>query len=632
LTEIGNLFPYEPLGFGMGFPRQNPHNAHSGEQAMTELRGRLLLQNAGDLAPEGPAAGWWLFENPLEIVTAAEIGAVGPALERIREGLRRGLFAAGFLAYEASPAFDPAFVVRAGGSGPLLWFGLYEQPTAAPEPAEGSAPAALELNWRPAMAAAPYRERVGRIRELIAAGDTYQVNFTYPLEADWPESPAELFARLYDRGRARYAALVETPDHALVSLSPELFFAQAGDRVVARPMKGTIRRAPWPEADERQAERLRASAKDRAENVMIVDLLRNDLGRIARPGTVRVAGLFDVERYENAWQMTSTIEARTAGDPLDVLAALFPCGSITGAPKVRTMQIIAELETAPRGVYTGAIGWIGPGRRAQFNVAIRTVELRRSEAGRWQAVYGVGGGITWGSEPAAELDETRTKAAVLTPRRPPFALIESLRWTPDEGYWLLERHLRRLRRSADWFGWSCDEAEVRHALAQVERSLSGAAEPMKVRLLLHPTGRIETERQPLGPVAEEVTVTPAGAPVDPRDPFLYHKTTRRGVYEEAAARRGAGVDDVILWNPRGEVTEASVSNVMVRLDGRWLTPPVECGLLAGTLREELLEQGAVAEGIIRLEDLARAEEIVLLNSVRGRRRARLVRHEGEGRG
>ena len=324
--------------------------------------GQVLLQKGGDLPDlSGERAGWLLFEEPVEVVRADRPADVQPALERVRNLTLKGRFAAGFLAYEAAPGLDPAMRVHREGRGPLAWFGIYERakPLDSLPQAPSAGPPGLGP-WRPALPREAYEARIETIQDLIAAGDTYQVNFTYPLNGSFEGDPWGLFRELQRPRRARYAAYLEVDDLSIVSLSPELFFAQAGDRVVTRPMKGTAARGRWLEEDEARAAELAASSKDRAENVMIVDLLRNDLGRIAHPGGVGVRSLYDVEHYETVLQMTSTIEARTDAHPVDVLAALFPCGSVTGAPKIRTMEIIADREVAPRGIYTGTIGWIGP--------------------------------------------------------------------------------------------------------------------------------------------------------------------------------------------------------------------------------------------------------------------------------
>lgn len=589
--------------------------------------GTVILQTTDEWADPASAPPQWLrFRDPIRVIRAGTVDQVAPALDQLAEAVRSGLFAAGFVAYEAAPSFDPAFCVRPPDekvSLPLLWFGLYAQPDRLPDPCADHSPGAYRLSpWQPAMEVEDYHGRIARIREYIAAGDTYQVNFTFPLRADFEGDPWGLFIDLERSQRARHGAFVLTDRHAIASASPELFFAQSGDELVARPMKGTARRGRWCEEDDRNARVLACSAKDRAENVMIVDLERNDLGRVATPGSVHVPRLFDVERYETVLQMTSTVAARTDADPVTVLRALFPCGSITGAPKIRTMEIVSELEVGPRGIYTGAIGWIGPNRQARFNVAIRTVQIDRA---RGEAVFGVGGGVTWGSTPQGEYDECLVKAGLLLENRPRFELLETLLWEPGGGYFLMDRHLARLAESARYFRYTFDRAEVQRRLEAYAEDFDDS--PQRVRLLMDETGRVRLESTPLDKVPSisstmSMSSTPsiwnvalAEQPINPDDPFLYHKTTHRTVYEQARQGREE-VDDVLLWNARGELTESTIANVVVQLDGKKLTPPRTCGLLAGVMRAQLLEEGEIEEGVIHTHDLPRAEGIWLINSVR----------------
>ena len=373
--------------------------------------------------------------------------------------------------------------------------------------------------------------------------------------------------------------------------------------------------------DEAIRERLTASVKDRAENAMIVDLLRNDLGRIAEPGTVRWAKVFEPERFETVWQLTSTVTAELEpGTSLpDVFRALFPSGSITGAPKVRTMQIIADLEDSPRGVYCGAVGYLAPASApppsASFNVAIRTVVVDAETA---TAEYGVGGGITWDSSATGEFDETVAKAKVLTARRPPFELLESMGRDPGEPIRRSEQHVERLRSSAAFFGFAFDEAQVRTVM---DAEAAGSDRPVKIRLRLTRAGTIEVSSAALGRSAPEpIRLALDDVPVDPADVFLFHKTTMRRRYEEARARH-PDADDTLLINTRGQITETCVANVAVKLDGRWWTPPLDAGLLAGTERAALIADGTVEERPIRIDEAVSAGEVAVFNSVRGWRRA-----------
>jgi len=559
---------------------------------------------------------WILLRDPVEVITANEPSQVPRALETIERRVEdEGLQAAGFLAYHAGAAYGLA--VRPGSPLPCLWMGLYRRS----EPCERRhlRHGAHSLGaWLPSISRERHARSIERIKDLIAAGETYQVNYTFPLYASFAGDPLSLFCELTLAQEARYPAYLDTGRHVVCSVSPELFFSREGRELLSRPMKGTARRGLTPEEDERCIEELRQSEKDRAENLMIVDMIRNDMGRIAETGSVEVPSLFDIERYPTLLQMTSTVRSRTSSSLAGIMEAMFPCASITGAPKIRTMQIIRDLEEEPRGLYTGAIGWIGAGGRTQFNVAIRTVVVDREEG---SARYGVGGGIVWDSDAGREYEECLLKARVLAELRPPFRLLETLRWTPADGFFLLEEHLGRLARSADYHGFALDAAAVRRALADVAGPLTT---PARVRLLLARDGAIAVEAAALPPSGDApIRVGLASAPVDSRSPWLYHKTTRREIYEKALASR-PDCDEVLLWNERDEVTEAATANVIARLDGRLVTPPVSSGLLAGTLRQALLHQGRIAEAVLTRRDLARCEQLWLVNSVRLWRQAVLV--------
>ncbi len=535
-----------------------------------------------------------------------------------------GLFAAGMIAYEAAPAFDPALTVRPDGGFPLLWFGLYGQMESLPRLPDEPVAEAQDPSlgpWRPSVSEAHYRQAIEEIKRQIELGNTYQVNYSLRLRSSFTQPPYGLFRQMVAEQTRGYAAYLDLGRFALCSASPELFFRLEEGRLSARPMKGTAARGRTLLEDEEQSRWLFESEKNRAENVMIVDMIRNDLGRIATAGSVTTAELFSIERYPTLWQMTSTVEARSRAPLSEVMAALFPCASITGAPKVSTMEIIARLEGEPRRIYTGTLGWIAPGAeqgagagspKAQFNVAIRTALVDRHEG---SVEYGVGGGIVWDSQAESEYQECVTKARVLTRLRPEFDLLESLRWTPEEGYFLLGEHLRRLAGSARYLGFDLDLAAVREKLRLASQPLPPVWH--KVRLLLSRNGGIGCQASAIeehsdGPIRLRL----ATDPVDSSDPFLFHKTTYRAVYERALAQ-SSDCDEVLLFNHRGELTEGTRSNLVVQLSGRRLTPPVECGLLAGTFRGHLLERGEVEEEVLQPEVLARAEAIFLINSVRG---------------
>ena len=561
------------------------------------------------------AAGRWLrFQNPVEIVTATRLEEVRPALQQAEDAAeQRGLHAAGWIAYEAAPAFDPALHTRAPGPLPLLWFGLFPPPEPLDLPA-GAAAARPEETWQPELGSEVYRAAFDRIKRHIRAGDTYQVNFSFRLRcAAFARDPWAAFLALVAAQRPAYGAYVAVGPWRIGSASPELFFRRDGTRLESRPMKGTAPRGRTAADDRARAAALTASAKNRAENLMIVDMVRNDLGRVARPGSVQTLRLCELEKYPTVWQLTSAVAAETDAPTAEIFSALFPPASITGAPKPRTMELIAGLETSPRQVYTGAIGFLAAGRRAQFNVAIRTllVDLRTA-----QAEFGTGGGIVWDSTGGAEWAECAAKAAILAaPPRPDFKLLETMLWTPAGGIHLLERHLARLRDSADYFDYAFDEAQVRATLESFGQNRP--CTPHRLRLLLAADGTRELQSAPCAPAAAPgFRVALARRPVNRADVFLYHKTTHRRVYEEAKADF-PGHDDVILYNEAGEATESAIANLAVEIDGVLCTPPVDCGLLPGTARAERLARGELRERRIPLADLRTAPRLFLLNSVRG---------------
>ncbi|MBS1251223.1 MAG: Aminodeoxychorismate synthase component 1 [Anaerolineales bacterium] len=591
-------------------------------------RCRDLLEESTNLVVLHDAATshWLKFCDPHEMLVATHIDDVVPRLRTV-EALTNdtGWWAAGFISYEAAPAFDSALQTRPPSSFPLLWFGLYDEPAPIELPTRRDAKAYVLGDWAPSVSRTAYDEAISRIKAHIARGDTYQVNYSFRLRAPFSGDTWAFFLDLARAQQADYVAYVKAGEAAICSASPEVFFRLNGRHIVSRPMKGTAARGRTLAEDEAQARWLRHSEKNRAENVMIVDMIRNDIGRVAEIGSVRVPSLFNVERYPTVWQMTSTVTAKTDATLTEILTALFPCASITGAPKPCTMHIIADLETTPRCTYTGCIGYIAPNRRAQFNVAIRTV-LVDEAAG--QAEYGVGGGIVWDSESGSEYAECQVKAQVLTERRPEFSLLETMLWTPEDGYFLLDYHLRRLQGSATYFGFPVEIAQVEEQLSALAASLPD--EPHKARLLVARDGvggtppvTIEAAPLHLDQPARRWKIRLAPAPVDSANRFLYHKTTHRAVYADAHDAC-PDCDDVLLWNERGEITETTIANVVVELDGELVTPPVDCGLLAGTFRAWLLDQRQIREQTITIEDLKESDEIYLINSVRKWRKAKLL--------
>lgn len=589
----------------------------------------MLEARFDDLTGASPS---FRLVGPVGVIDATRPDEVASTIDAAAGAASRGLWVAGFVAYEAAPGLDPVLAVRerdptdAFAQLPLAWFAMFErrEDTALPEP-QSDPPQTPAGSWRTATPRERYDRAIGAIREHIAAGDTYQVNYTLRLRSQVGGDERGLYRDLCFAQRGAYAAYLNLGRYRVLSASPELFFQIHDDRILAKPMKGTAARGRWPAEDEAIAQRLRGSIKDRAENAMIVDLLRSDMGRVTLPGSVTWSDVFDLERYETVWQLTSAVSAELgpgAGLP-EVFGALFPSGSVTGAPKVATMRIIATLEDAPRGVYCGAVGYLSPPGSdrpaARFNVAIRTVTVD-SETGT--AEYGVGGGITWDSNASAELDETVAKARVLTIRRPRFELFETLRHEPGSGFRHLERHLDRMQGSAAYFGFAFDRGAAVEALAaEAARFPRRAA---RIRIVVDRRGRVQTGGviAPRNPAIVRLAVD-TSAPVDPTDPMLFHKTTRRGVYEEARARH-PHAEDVLLTNARDQITESTIANIAVKLRGRWWTPTLESGLLPGVGRAVALEAGWLSERDIAIDELAAAEAIDLVSDNRGRRRVELI--------
>jgi para-aminobenzoate synthetase / 4-amino-4-deoxychorismate lyase len=587
---------------------------------------RVIEARFDDLTGDEPS---FRLVGPAGVLEARRPDEVLSVLAAAEQAAARGLWVAGFVAYDAAPGLDRALEVHprardAFAELPLAWFAMFEgrEETVLPEPA---ADARASDGWTPTMPRGDYDAAIDRIHRHIADGDTYQVNLTLALRAQVEGDARGLYRDLAYAQRGAYASYLDTGRYRILSASPELFFRIDGDRIVSKPMKGTAPRGRWLEEDEAIRDRLAGSVKDRAENAMIVDLLRNDIGRVARRGSVRWSDVFAVERYATVWQLTSTVDADLLPDAsvTDVFAALFPCGSVTGAPKVSTMRIIAALERNARGLYCGTVGYLAPvgsiDPRARFNVAIRTVVQDVSSGA---ATYGVGGGITWDSKAAAEYDETVAKAQVLTTRRPAVRLLETLRHDPDTGYQRLDEHIDRLRSSATYLGMTIDLDVVREALGHEAARFPSRAS--RVRLVVDARGRVRAGSAPLPGTREPVRLAlDRDHPVDPADPMLFHKTTARDRYE-AAAERFPDADDVVLVNTRGRVTETTRANVALRRGDRWVTPPLDDGVLPGCERAALLADGTLAEAPITIEEFERADQIAFLNSVRGWRAAVLV--------
>lgn len=551
-----------------------------------------------------------VFDNPLQVVRADSLDEVIPALRKIEQAQAAGRYCVGYVAYDAAPAFDTALTVQRDERVPLMCFGIFD----AAVRIQSTPERAPSTTFTPDTSREKFLSDVERLREDIRNGVAYQVNYTLRAQAAVAGDHFAYYEQLRRAQECDYCAYIEFDDTRILSASPELFFSLTDGVITTRPMKGTAPRGRWPDEDERLRDALFRSEKERAENLMIVDLLRNDLSRISVPHGVRVNKLFEIERYPTLFQMTSTVEARLrSGVGLtDIFRALFPCGSVTGAPKVKAMERIREIEASPRGIYCGAIGMLAPNHTV-FNVAIRTVVV--DAAGR-QATCGLGSGITFDSSPEREFDEVMIKSRFLDVSPEPFELLETLLFD-GEDFWLRDRHLDRLMRSADHFGFALDAARIHLALDAWRLNHEGTR--ARVRLLVGKDGssRIEATVLETPPGAYDPVVVPlAKKPVASSNPFLFHKTTRREEYEKQSAQFPEAFD-VLLWNDRGEVTEFTRGNVVVEIDGKRVTPPLQCGLLGGTFREELINRGEIEERVLSREDVLAARKIWFVNSVRG---------------
>ena len=566
---------------------------------------------------------------PARVLVAHHIDEVKPVLEAVHAAAEAGHWCVGHVRYEAAPAFDAALQVHAA-DGPLVWFEVHDGAPSAWPPAEAAGPAEACATWLPTLARPDFDAAIARIHQAIGDGELYQVNYTAPWMGTVTGEGAALFDALLRAQPGGYAACFTAGDEQVLSVSPELFFdwqaSAAGGSILARPMKGTAARGATPALDVAAAERLRASPKERAENVMIVDLLRNDLSRIAEPHTVRVPELFHTQALPTVWQMTSDVQARTrTGLRLpDVFAALFPCGSVTGAPKVRAMQLIRELERLPRGIYCGAIGVVRPDGRggiaATFNVPIRTVVMRGT-----QARCSIGSGITASAEAGAEWQEWLHKQAFLARASEPFEVLETLALV-DGVYRHQAEHLARMAEAAQHFGYPWQPAAV-HACLQSLAAQHGRG-PWRVRLLLDRFGQPRAEPFALQPTATPVRLQLAPRPLaEAHGEWVRFKTTRRAHYAAFAPAPGSGIFDTVLFNAEGEITESTFGNLAMQMDdGRWLTPPLACGLLPGVGRAVELREGRVQEGVVRVQDLHRVRRWAFINSLRGWLDAELVQH------
>lgn len=605
-------------------------------------------------APEaGRPAVRAAFDSPLRVLQAWQLSEVQPVLDAVEQAAQTGLWCVGYMRYEAAPAFDAALRVKTGdppkeghspgqNAVPLAWFGVFNAPenggsggvvpldiqaanthrhSSSNDPASDLTENPAQASWAGELPRPVFDDAVGRIHEAIGQGRYYQLNFTHGLQGQLTQgTPRALFEALRRAQPGGYSAFIDNGHEQVLCVSPELFFDWDGQRLLTRPMKGTAPRGATEQTDQAHALALRDSDKERAENVMIVDLLRNDVSRIAKPHSVQVPKLFALEALPSVWQMTSDVTAQTqVGTRLvNVFAALFPCGSITGAPKVEAMRHIAELEAGPRGVYCGAVGVVRPGAQAgqvdaTFNVAIRTVVARTTAAGT-ELTCGIGSGITTYAQAEGEWREWQHKRAFLDRASQPFDLLETvgLRHGQVQHQAL---HLQRMAQAALHFGYPFDRAHVQTVLSQTAQTHSQAV--WRLRVLLHPNGQVSVQAFAMATTPEPVLLALAKRPFEAaHSEFVRYKTTRRAHYD-AFEPTEPGVFDTLLWNTQHELTECTRGNVALRIDGQWLTPALESGLLNGVGRQHWLAQGRIQESVLHTSDLARAQGVVFMNSLRG---------------
>ncbi|MCB2183058.1 MAG: aminodeoxychorismate synthase component I [Desulfobulbaceae bacterium] len=622
--------------------KKNPLSSSSITQMLAELGSSdFVFLDTNRITEEGHCS--FLFSEPvarLRLIGGTEVEGF---LNQARTWLDKGFYLAGWLAYEMGYLLEASLagLIDFTEDQILADLGVYKAPVVfdhgsetdkqsfRPQNIGGDEQNGDEYivsNLRLNIGKNEYLSAIDSIKSYIAAGDTYQVNYTLKLLFDFHGSPIRLYEDLRRNQSVSYAAYIQHENNRILSFSPELFFRKDGNVCTVRPMKGTMKRGRTNAEDDANTLFLQNDAKNRSENVMIVDLLRNDLGRLSLPDTVKVSSLFDVEKYETLHQMTSTITGQLPDETglSDLLKALFPCGSVTGAPKIRTMEIIRELEPDVRGVYTGAIGYLAPSGDAVFNVPIRTVVL---ENGRGE--MGIGSGIVHDSDPENEWQECRLKAHFLTKSAPVFQLIETLLWQLDKGYWLLDEHLDRLCDSARYYSFSCDRQEIKENLLQKAESFRQTQKNQRVRLLLGKDGQYsitsancdEPKKLPGQKKANLPKVIFSDKRTSSDDHFLFHKTTMRDLYNQERERCVAeGYYEVLFCNEKGEVTEGAISTVFVKKGDVFYTPPIACGLLPGVFRDHFLggSQGAVVEEkILYPDDLLQADAVFVANSVRG---------------
>ena len=563
---------------------------------------------------------WRIFSSPKEVLYSKNLHEVKTILDKVESKINENNdIAVGFLTYESAPAFDPAYRVNKESKLPLICFGLFEGFKETQILDNSEIITNKIYNWKIETSPSEYKKNFDYIKNQIELGYTYQINYTLRSHSESIQNPYEFF--LEKAKNSPFAAYIETDENIIISASPELFFSLENKRLFCKPMKGTSRRGKTFEEDLILMDALRASKKNKAENIMITDMLRNDMGRISEPGSVKVSSKYDIEKYSTVWQMTSSVESETTASITEIFQALYPCASVTGAPKIASMDIISRIEELPRGIYTGAIGYIAPNREAEFSVPIRTVV---SDKNKNCAVYGTGGGIVWDSVWESEWDECLTKSKVLSVKdSSDFELFETMKWDTDSGVFLEEYHFNRLKDSASYFDFKFCDVRGKEIIDETMRNISNNL--CVIRLFVNAKGgiRIETSEVPVFIKNQKYTVSLAKNPIQSENIFLYHKTTQREVYENAEGEN-LHSDDVILWNEEGNLTESTIANIILNIKGNWVTPSINCGLLRGVYRESMLENGLIEERKIHKSEIADLSEITLINSVRGEFKAKLI--------
>lgn len=567
----------------------------------------------------------YLFTSPVEIISCIQPEYLNDCFLRLETYLFQGYYAAGFLSYEAGLFFEDVLANHAAQKDnfPLLWFGIYKKPVVY-----GSLdlkenfkawPGRYTINQgRLNTKLNEYSGNISKIKRYIAEGQTYQINYTIKYNFSLRGAADSLFLDLCRKQHVHYAAFIDAGGFQILSLSPELFFKRDKNKIFLKPMKGTIDRGLNLQSDNTKSRELKNSFKDRAENIMIVDLIRNDIGRVSINGGVSTKSIYDVERYDTLFQMTSTVSSKLRKDVKwhDLFQNIFPSGSVTGAPKIRTMQIIKSLEKEPRHIYTGSIGFISPDKKGVFNVAIRTVLIDKKNR---QAQMGIGSGIVWDSDARKEYEECKLKFKFLTESSSDFQLIETILWQHPRGFFLLDYHLIRLNQSAQYFGFLFNKEYIVKKLAKEARSFN-KFKKYRLRLLLYKDGKIKIETKVLSDSVGLAKIAFSSKTTNSKDYFLFHKTTRRKLYNEEYKKYSRkGFFDVIFANEKRQITEGAISNIFIKKNGVYYTPPVSCGLLDGTFRSHLIKRKKIPiiEKILYQDDIIKADRVYLTNALRG---------------